>query len=94
MFLVEIRQQNGNHYHPDSVRSIYFGINRYLVEQDATINVFSAPKFLTCRQKVDGYIKKLQSELAKPQKNELAKPQKNWKYGNDKVTLKPCGAIP
>ena len=84
MFLVEIRQQNGNHYHPDSVRSIYFGTNtnRYLVEQDATINVLSAPKFLTCRQKVDGYIKKLQSELAKPQKNELAKPQKKleiWK---------------
>ena len=82
MFLVEIRQQNGNHYHPDSVRSIYFGINRYLVEQDATINVLSAPKLLTCRQKVDGYIKKLQSELAKPQKNELAKPQKKleiWK---------------
>ena len=60
MFIVEIRRKDGLPYHPESVKSIFFGINRYLIEQDATMNMISAPEFLTCRQKVDGYIKKLQ----------------------------------
>ena len=71
-FLVEIRKKNGELYHPESLRSIYFGINRYLVEQDATMSLVSAPEFLTCRQQVDGNIKKLQTDLNVPQKKQAA----------------------
>ena len=86
MFIVEIRKKDGTTYHPESVRSIYFGINRYLVEQDATMNLTVAPEFLTCRQKVDRYIKKLQSELATPQKKQapaipVVDQQEMWESG-------------
>ena len=69
--LYEIRRKDGQQYHPDSVKSIFFGINRYLTESDATMNVMESPEFLVCRQKVDGLIKQLQSTKP-PQKKQAA----------------------
>ena len=50
------------------------------------MNLIVAPEFLTCRQKVDGYIKKLQSELATPQKKQapaipVVDQQEMWESG-------------
>ena len=92
--LVEIRRKDGLPYHPESVKSICFGINRYLIEQDATMNMISAPEFLTCRQKVDGYIKKVQSEMQSPQSRSATNidrkaQQEMWESG----LLGPCMVI-
>ena len=94
MFIVEIRRKDGLPYHPESVKSIFFGINKYLIEQDATMNMISAPEFLTCRQKVDGYIKKLQSEMQSPQSRSAPNidrkaQQEMWESG----LLGPCMVI-